>query len=114
MKLSTNISDLVRQIAIELQKDRTAISGNTTGDLSELETTVKTSLLAAVNELNDVKITKSVARSEYLYRDQDPEADTIGDWRTWADDDGYYTEYCSVANATKGAGTWVLKHTIQP
>ena len=113
MTLKENIEDFVYSLNSKLRNIYVTISGNTTGDLTGLGTADKTSLLAAVNELNDVKITKSVARSAYLYRDQDPEADTVGDWRTWADDDGYYTEYCSVANATKGAGTWILKHTIQ-
>ena len=49
----------------------------------------------------------------YHYFALSPTADTINDWRQWGDADGFYTEQCTVANAVKGSGTWVLKFTIQ-
>jgi len=50
---------------------------------------------------------------EYYYHAQSSTADTAGDWRQYADDNGFYTQYWTVGNATKGAGTWITKHTIQ-
>jgi hypothetical protein len=51
-------------------------------------------------------------RGQYHYHSISIGADTAGDWRTYSTDTGFYTEYCTVGNATKGAGTWVNKHTI--
>ena len=59
--------------------------------------------------LTDIHIT----RGNYTYHDQSATADTAGDWRTYADANGYYTQYCTVGNATKGSGTWTTKMTIQ-
>jgi hypothetical protein len=55
----------------------------------------------------------SVIRESYRYDAQSYTADTVGDWRTYADANGYYVQYCTVGNATKGAGTWVTKFTVQ-
>ena len=51
MSLATRISDLAVRVATEFKTVKSKLSGNTTGDLSGLTTTVKTSLLAAINEL---------------------------------------------------------------
>jgi len=51
MSLATRISDLAVRVATEFKTVKSKISGNTSGDLSGLTTTVKTSLLAAINEL---------------------------------------------------------------
>ena len=49
--LSTRISDLATRIGTEFKTVKSKIAGNNSGDLSGLTTTVKTSLLAAINEL---------------------------------------------------------------
>jgi hypothetical protein len=51
MSLVSNIQDLATRIATEFKTVKTKLSGNNTGDLSSLNTTVKTSLLAAINEV---------------------------------------------------------------
>ena len=51
MSLKTRIESLSTRIGTEFKTVRTKFSGNTSGDLSGLTTTVKTSLLAAINEL---------------------------------------------------------------
>lgn len=50
MSLATNVSNLTTRIATELKSLRTLINGNST-DLSSLQTTAKTNLVAAINEL---------------------------------------------------------------
>lgn len=50
MSLATNIADLAIRVATECKALRTLINGNA-ADLSALNTTAKTSLVAAVNEL---------------------------------------------------------------
>lgn len=55
----------------------------------------------------------SITRGDYRYDAQSETEDTVGDWRTYSDDLGYYTQYCTVGNAIKGAGTWVTKFTIE-
>jgi len=54
-----------------------------------------------------------IERGKYAYHDQFSDLDLVGDWRQYADDNGFYTQYCTVGNETKGAGTWVTKFTIQ-
>lgn len=49
--LSQRITDLATRVATEFKTVKSKISGNTSGDLSGLTTTVKTSILAAINEL---------------------------------------------------------------
>ena len=51
MSLKTRIESLSTRIGTEFKTVRTKFSGNSSGDLSGLTTTVKTSLLAAINEL---------------------------------------------------------------
>ena len=51
MSLTSRISDLAVRTATEFKAVKSKIAGNTSGDLSSLTTTVKTSLLAAINEL---------------------------------------------------------------
>lgn len=51
MSLASRISDITTRIATEFKSVKSKISGNTSGDLSGLTTTVKTSILAAINEL---------------------------------------------------------------
>lgn len=54
-----------------------------------------------------------VTFGNYMYFAQNTSADTIGDWRVFGNLTAFYVEYCTVANATKGGGTWVMKQTIQ-
>jgi hypothetical protein len=51
MSLAQRISDLTTRVATEFKSVKTKMSGNNSGDLSGLSTTVKTSILAAINEL---------------------------------------------------------------
>ena len=51
MSLATRISDLTTRLATEFKTVKSKIAGNNSGDLSGLTTTVKTSILAAINEL---------------------------------------------------------------
>ena len=53
MSLQVRIEELATRIGTEFKTVRNSASGNTSGDLSGLSTTVKTSLLAAINELFD-------------------------------------------------------------
>jgi len=53
-----------------------------------------------------------ITRGNYSYHSQTIGVDTAGDWRTYSDATGFYTQYCTVGNATKGAGTWITKQTI--
>lgn len=52
MSLQTRVGDLITAIGTDYKGLRTWITGSTAGDLTGLTTTVKTSLLAAVNEVN--------------------------------------------------------------
>src|SRR3972149_3489052 len=52
MSLAQRITDLTIRVATEFKTIKSKISGNTTGDLSGLTTTTKTSLLAAINEVD--------------------------------------------------------------
>lgn len=52
MSLKTRIEALITAIGTEAKSIKSKISGNISGDLSGLNTTVKTSILAAVNEVN--------------------------------------------------------------
>jgi len=61
MSLVSNIQDLATRIATEFKTVKSKLSGNNSGDLSGLNTTVKTSLLAAVNEVHDELGTKEDA-----------------------------------------------------
>lgn len=51
MSLQTRVESLATRIGTEFKTAYTKISGNNSGDLTGLTTTVKTSLLAAINEL---------------------------------------------------------------
>lgn len=51
MSLVTRISDLTIRVATEFKTVKNKIAGNSSGDISGLLTTEKTSLLAAINEL---------------------------------------------------------------
>ena len=52
MSLSANIGNLATRIGTEFKAIRTLISGSATGNISGLTTTDKTSLVAAINEVN--------------------------------------------------------------
>src|SRR4051812_13007740 len=52
MSLQTRLSDLITSIGTDYKQIRTWISGSSTGTLAGLTTTDKTSLVAAVNEVN--------------------------------------------------------------
>jgi hypothetical protein len=51
MSLASQIQSLATRVATEFKTTKTKIAGNVSGDLSGLTTTVKTSILAAINEL---------------------------------------------------------------
>lgn len=51
LSLQTRISDLITAIGTDYKQIRTWISGSSTGDLTGLTTTDKTSLVAAINEV---------------------------------------------------------------
>ena len=51
MSLASQIQSLATRVATEFKTTKSKIAGNVSGDLSGLTTTVKTSLLAAINEL---------------------------------------------------------------
>ncbi len=53
----------------------------------------------------------NVTRGTKVYHSQG-NGDTIGDWRTYSDANGFYTQYCTVGAATRGFGTWQTKHTV--
>lgn len=52
MSLQTRISDLITAIGTDYKQLRTWISGSSSGDLTGLTTTDKTSLIAAINEVD--------------------------------------------------------------
>jgi hypothetical protein len=52
MSLQVRLSDLITAIATDYKQLRTWLTGSTTGDLSGLSTTAKTSVVAAINEVN--------------------------------------------------------------
>lgn len=54
-----------------------------------------------------------ILRDEYFYFAQSLSSDTVGDWRTSSDDNGFYIQQCTLGNTEKGNGTWVTKLTIQ-
>lgn len=52
MTMMNRLADLITAIGTDYKQFRTWITGSTTGDLSTLTTVNKTSLLAAINEVN--------------------------------------------------------------
>lgn len=52
MSLQTRLSDLITSLGTDYKQFRTWITGSSSGDLTGLTTTDKTSLLAAINEVN--------------------------------------------------------------
>jgi len=58
MSLAQRVSDLTVRVATEFKTVKTIITGNTAGTLTALTTTVKTSLLAAINEVKALADTK--------------------------------------------------------
>jgi hypothetical protein len=56
--LAQRISDLATRIATEFKSVKNKMSGNNSGDISTLNTTNKTSLLAAINEVNTAQAAK--------------------------------------------------------
>lgn len=52
MSLQDRISDLITAIGTDVKQLRTWITGSSSGDLTGLNTTTKTSLVAAINEVN--------------------------------------------------------------
>jgi hypothetical protein len=53
LSLQTRLSDLITAVGTDVKQLRTWISGSSSGDLTGLNTTDKTSLVAAVNEVNN-------------------------------------------------------------
>jgi hypothetical protein len=66
MSLQVKIQDALTAIGTEFKTVRTSLSGNNSGDLSGLSTTVKTSLLAAINELKGVIDTLGVGDGDMV------------------------------------------------
>lgn len=52
MSLQTRISDFITAVATDYKQLRTFVTGSSTGDLTGLTTTSKTSLITAINEVN--------------------------------------------------------------
>lgn len=52
MSLQTRLTDLATAIATDVKQLRTWITGSSSGSLAGLTTTVKTDLIAAINEVN--------------------------------------------------------------
>lgn len=52
LSLQSRISDLITAIGTDIKQHRTWITGSASGDLTGLDTTVKTDLVSAVNELH--------------------------------------------------------------
>lgn len=52
MSLQSRLSDLMASIGVDIKQLRTWMTGTSTGNLTGLATTNKTSLVAAVNEVN--------------------------------------------------------------
>ena len=52
MSLQTRIADLITAIGTDVKQLRTWITGSASGDLTGLTTTAKTSVVAAINEVN--------------------------------------------------------------
>jgi hypothetical protein len=52
MSLQVRISDLITAVATDYKQLRTFITGSSTGDLTGLTTTSKTSVVTAINEVN--------------------------------------------------------------
>lgn len=48
-----------------------------------------------------------------IYFSSSQTEDVLNDWRAWGDASGFYVQICTVANSTKGNGTWVTKFTIE-
>jgi hypothetical protein len=62
MSLQTRISDLITAIGTDIKQLRTFITGSSSGDLTALTTTAKTSVVAAINEVDanaDANVTPS-------------------------------------------------------
>lgn len=53
----------------------------------------------------------SIIRGTKVYHSQGA-GDTLGDWRTYSDSAGFYTQYCTVGATIRGNGTWITKNTI--
>lgn len=64
MSLQTRLGDLITSIGMDYKQLRTWISGSATGDLTGLSTTVKTSLVAAINEVQALATGPPPAASE--------------------------------------------------
>ncbi len=58
MSLASNLLTLATRIATEFKTTRSQFAGNTTGSLSALATTAKTSLLAAINEVHGLVLAR--------------------------------------------------------
>jgi hypothetical protein len=64
--------------------------------------------IAAAQNASDTHI----LLGKYIYHEQVPGQDTIGDWRQYASTGVFYTQWCETGNAVQGAGTWVTKQSI--
>lgn len=54
----------------------------------------------------------NIPLTKYQYYAASETADTIGDERIYVSTAGYFIQYCSVAGATKGSGTWVETYRV--
>lgn len=64
MSLQTRLNDLITAVATDYKQLRTFITGSSTGDLTGLTTTSKTSLITAINEVNGKAAPAPSAASE--------------------------------------------------
>lgn len=66
MSLQTRLTDWVTAVGTDVKAIRTSISGESSGGLTGLSTTAKTSLIAAINEVNGKAIPPPSAASETI------------------------------------------------
>ena len=56
----------------------------------------------------------NIVRGTYRYDYQVENVDTVGDWRTYADENGFYTQSCIIGADARGEGVWLTSDTILP
>ena len=64
MSLQTRLQDFITAVGTDYKQLRTWITGSSTGDLTSLNTTIKTSLVSAINEVNTKAAPTPPAASE--------------------------------------------------
>ena len=89
---------------IEVEKNQILVWNGDSWDLIPFKIT---EISAAITS-NDSHIT----RGRFVYHEQVPGQDTIGDWRQYADADNFYTQRCTGAAPSQGDGDWFTIFTF--